>query len=131
MPTASRSEIDRLIDSCILYLGVERNLAPRTLAAYRGDYQSFAESLGASGAWKSSAKAAQEWIAQPGNALSTMRRRAAALRVLYRFAEGEGIIARSISDEIDLPRRDRSRESQAYVHRTPGRPGCPARSRRW
>jgi integrase/recombinase XerD len=37
-----------------------------------------------------------------------MRRRAAALRVLYRFAEGEGIIARSISDEIDLPRSRRT-----------------------
>ena len=108
MPSAARGEIDRLIDSCILYLGVERNLSPRTLAAYRGDYQSFAESLGASGAWKSSAKSAQEWIATPGNALSTMRRRAAALRVLYRFAEGEGIVARSISDEIDLPRARRT-----------------------
>ena len=108
MPTAARGEIDRLIDSCLLYLGVERNLAPRTLAAYRGDYHSFAESLGVNGAWKSSAKAAQEWIAQPGNALSTMRRRAAALRVLYRFAEGEGVISRSISDEIDLPRSRRT-----------------------
>lgn len=108
MPTASRGELDRLIDACILYLEVERNLAPRTLAAYRGDYRSFAESLGGSDAWKDSAKSAQEWIAKSGNALSTMRRRAAALRVLYRFAEGEGIIARSLSDEIDLPRSRRT-----------------------
>ena len=35
-------EIERLIDSCILYLSVERNLSPRTLAAYRGDYLAFA-----------------------------------------------------------------------------------------
>lgn len=108
MVRAVSSEIDRLIDSCILYLEVERNLAPKTLAAYRGDYRSFAESLESDDAWKSSAKAAQEWIARPGHALSTMRRRAAALRILYRFAEGEGIVARSISDEIDLPRSRRT-----------------------
>lgn len=108
MANAARSEVERLIDACLLYLGVERNLSPRTLAAYRGDYTSFAESLGTDGTWKSSAKAAQAWIAKPGIALSTMRRRAAALRVLYRFAEGEGIVGRSISDEIDLPRARRT-----------------------
>lgn len=108
MPTTPRGEIDRLIASCILYLEVERNLAPRTIAAYRGDFQAFADSFGGSGTWKTTAKVAQEWIARPGNALSTMRRRAAALRILYRFAEGEGIIVRSISDEIDLPRSRRS-----------------------
>ena len=108
MGAAPRGELERLIDACILYLGVERNLSPRTLGAYRGDYRSFAESLGSDGAWRRSASPAQRWIAQPGSALSTMRRRAAALRVLYRFAEGEGIVDRSISDEIDLPRSRRT-----------------------
>jgi len=106
-PSASRTPLERLIDACIVYLAVERNLAPRTLEAYRGDYQAFAASLSDDRAWRGSAAVAQGWIADPVVALSTRRRRAAALRVLYRFAETEGAITRSISEEIDLPRSRR------------------------
>lgn len=101
------NQINRLIESCILYLSVERNLSPRTLAAYRGDYLAFAASLVSPDEWKRGAGPAQRWIAESGTALSTRRRRAAALRIFYRFAEGEGAISRSISDEIDLPRARR------------------------
>jgi integrase/recombinase XerD len=106
--TASSSHLDRIIASCLVYLSVERNLSPRTLEAYRGDYRSFAASLGEGEAWRSDAKAAQEWLADAKVAVSTKRRRAAALRVLYRFAEGEGELTRSLSGEIDLPRTRRS-----------------------
>ena len=106
--TASSSQLDRIIASCLVYLSVERNLSPRTLEAYRGDYRSFAASLGAGDAWRNDAKAAQEWLADANVAVSTKRRRAAALRVLYRFAEGEGELTRSLSGEIDLPRTRRS-----------------------
>lgn len=106
--TASSSQLDRIIASCLVYLSVERNLSPRTLEAYRGDYRSFAASLGAGDAWRNDAKAAQEWLADANVAVSTTRRRAAALRVLYRFAEGEGELTRSLSGEIDLPRTRRN-----------------------
>jgi integrase/recombinase XerD len=106
--TASSSRLDRIIASCLVYLSVERNLSPRTLEAYRGDYRSFAASLGAGEAWRSDAKGAQEWLADASVAVSTKRRRAAALRVLYRFAEGEGELTRSLSGEIDLPRTRRT-----------------------
>lgn len=106
--TASSSRLDRMIASCLVYLSVERNLSPRTLEAYRGDYRSFAASLGAGEAWRSDAKGAQEWLADASVAVSTKRRRAAALRVLYRFAEGEGELTRSLSGEIDLPRTRRT-----------------------
>ena len=106
-PPADR-ELERIIDSCLVYLGVERNLSPRTIAAYRGDYRSFAASLGSTGTWRTDAQAAQDWLAEADVAVSTKRRRAAALRILYRFAEGEGALARSLSGEIDLPRTRRS-----------------------
>jgi len=106
--TASSSRLNRIIASCLVYLSVERNLSPRTLEAYRGDYRSFAASLGAGEAWRSDAKGAQEWLADASVAVSTKRRRAAALRVLYRFAEGEGELTRSLSGEIDLPRTRRT-----------------------
>lgn len=102
------SPLDRIIESCLAYLSVERNLSPRTLDAYRGDYRSFAASLGAGDDWRSDARAAQAWLAGVNVAVSTTRRRAAALRVLYRFAEGEGELTRSISAEIDLPRTRRT-----------------------
>jgi integrase/recombinase XerD len=107
-PTAPSGTLDRIIEACLVYLSVERNLSPRTLDAYRGDYRSFVASLGAGDAWRSDARAAQEWLADADVAVATKRRRAAALRVLYRFAEGEGELSRSISGEIDLPRTRRS-----------------------
>ena len=101
------AELERLVVSCLLYLRVDRNLSPRTLAAYRSDYRSFAGSLRSHDEWRAGAGPVQRWIAAPDIALSTRRRRAAALRIFYRFAEGEGALPRSISDEIDLPRARR------------------------
>jgi len=102
------SSLDRIVEACLIYLSVERNLSPRTLEAYRGDYRSFAASLGPGDDWRHDAKAAQAWLAGASVAVSTKRRRAASLRVLYRFAEGEGELTRSISGEIDLPRTRRN-----------------------
>jgi len=102
------SPLDRIIESCLTYLRVERNLSPRTIEAYRSDYRSFAASLQLREDWRSDAEAARAWLAGGGVSISTTRRRAAALRVLYRFAEGEGELTRSISAEIDLPRTRRS-----------------------
>ena len=75
---AGDGQLQRLIESCILYLRVERNLSPRTLAAYRGDYLAFAASLRTPDEWKDGAGPAQRWIAGAGSAPSTRRRRAAA-----------------------------------------------------
>lgn len=101
------SPLGHIIQACLDYLRVERNLSPRTIDAYRSDYRSFEASIEDDVAWRSDAKVAQSWLAGSQVAVSTTRRRAAALRVLYRFAEGEGALTRSISAEIDLPRTRR------------------------
>ena len=110
------SDLDRAIEAYLDYLRVERGLADATLGAYRADLADFALSRGAEAGWADGPDVAQRYLAarsrrrrrgDPGLAPTSLRRRAASLRGLYRFAYGDGLIARDIAAQLDLPRQPR------------------------
>ena len=111
-----RPSLDDAIEQYLDYLAVERGLAEATIRAYRGDLTDFAAADGAARDWASSADAAVGYLAartrrgrpsDPGLAPSSLRRRAAAIKGLYRFAYGEGLITVDIAAHLDLPRPSR------------------------
>jgi integrase/recombinase XerD len=113
---AAASELEDAIQAYLTYLRVERGLAPATLKAYAADLDDFAAARGTSRDWKLSVEAATRYLAararrgrrlDPGLAPASLRRRAACLRGFYRFAFGEGLIARDIAADLDLPRQAR------------------------
>jgi integrase/recombinase XerD len=112
----STPPLDRAIDDYLTYLRVERGLSPATLRAYRGDLADFAAGPEVAAVWADGPEAARRHLAErtrrgrpsdPGLAPTSLRRRAASLRGFYRFAYGDGLIARDIASHIDLPRQSR------------------------
>ena len=108
--------LDDAIAGYLAYLRVERGLAPATLAAYRADLEDFAMSRGAAAGWAEGPDAAERYLAararrgrphDPGLAPTSLRRRTAAIRGLYRFACGDGLIEHDIAAYLDLPRQPR------------------------
>jgi integrase/recombinase XerD len=113
---ASPPNLDRAIEDYLTFLRVERGLAAATLRAYRADLSDFADARGTSREWTDGPDAAQRYLAartrrarrhDPGLAPTSLRRRAAAIRGFYRFAFGEGLIARDVAAHLDLPRMPR------------------------
>lgn len=107
--------LSRAIASYLDYLGVERGLAPATLRAYGTDLRAFAVATGGRG-WAEGPEPAQRFLADqarrgrpgvPGLAPTSLRRRTAAIRGLYRFAYGEGDIGVDVAAQLDLPRQSR------------------------
>ncbi len=113
---ASPTSLDDAIDAYMGHLRVERGLADATLRAYRADLGDFAMSRGAARDWTDGPEAAQRYLAarakrgrsfDPGLAPTSLRRRTAAIRGFYRFAFGDGLVAKDIAVHIDLPRQTR------------------------
>ncbi len=110
---AAPAALRTAIDDYLAHLGVERGLAAATLAAYRGDLEAFAASVGASrdgAGWGSGPDAARRWLAAQagsGMAATTLRRRTAAVRGFYRFAYCEGTIGVDVAAHLDLARQPR------------------------
>jgi integrase/recombinase XerD len=104
--------LHRAIDACLVYLRVERGLAPLTLAAYAGDLRDFARHAPGIEHWAESPEPAVRHLAgllsapNPVRA-STQRRKAASIRAFYRFARAEELIARDIAGSLTLPREAR------------------------
>src|SRR5688572_3368148 len=101
----SPSSLERAIEAYLTFLTVERGLAPATIRAYRADLQDFAAARGTTHSWADGPDAAMRYLAartrrgrrtDPGLAPTSLRRRAAAIRGFYRFAFGEGFIAKDI-----------------------------------
>ena len=108
--------LDGAIEDYLTYLRVERGLSPATIRAYRGDLRDFAAGRGAATTWADGPDAARRHLAErtrrggpsdPGLAPTSLRRRAASIRGFYRFAYGDGLIARDVAAHIDLPRQAR------------------------
>ena len=108
--------LDRAIEDYLTYLRVERGLSPATIRAYRGDLADFASGRDVATAWADGPEAARRHLADrakrgrprdPGLAPTSLRRRAASIRGFYRFAYGDGLIARDVAAHIDLPRQPR------------------------
>lgn len=108
--------LDRAIEDYLTYLRVERGLSPATIRAYRGDLADFASRRDVATAWADGPEAARRHLADrakrgrprdPGLAPTSLRRRAASIRGFYRFAYGDGLIARDVAAHIDLPRQPR------------------------
>jgi integrase/recombinase XerD len=108
--------LDGAIEEYLTYLRVERGLSPATIRAYRGDLLDFAAGRGAAATWADGPDAARRHLAArtrrggpsaPGLAPTSLRRRAASIRGFYRFAYGDGLIARDVAAHIDLPRQAR------------------------
>ena len=111
-PPALLAAIDAFLD----YLRVERGLARATLSAYGADLHDFAASPEAAGSWDGSPEPALSYLGRLATAAgptgvhlraTSRRRRTAALRAFYRFALGEGLIARDVAMHLDLPREPR------------------------
>jgi integrase/recombinase XerD len=109
-------DLDGAIEEYLAHLRVERGLADATLRAYRADLTDFAMSRGAARDWASGPEVAQRYLAararrgrtaDPGLAPTSLRRRAAAIRGLYRFAFGDGLITVDVAAHLDLPRQPR------------------------
>ncbi len=108
--------LERAIEDYLAYLRVERGVSAATLRAYRSDLGDFAAARGTTREWARGPDAAVRYLAararrgRPGDAglaPTSLRRRAAAIRGLYRFAFGEGIIEHDVAAHLDLPRMSR------------------------
>jgi integrase/recombinase XerD len=116
---ATRVPFERAVDEYLTFLRVERGLAPATIRAYASDLRDFGGTIesGPDGPdWAASPETAVRYLgertkrglrAAPGLAPTSLRRRAASIRGLYRFAYGEGLIAVDVAARLDLPRQTR------------------------
>ena len=88
----------RLIDDFLQHLRLERRFSPHTVAAYRSDLMGLATFLGRGGSGLVEATYPQlrRWLAQlatRGYARSSVSRKAAAARSLYRFLRHRGVVS--------------------------------------
>jgi integrase/recombinase XerC len=99
----------RLIEDFLKHLHLERRLSPNTVAAYRRDLLSLATFLARSGSSLADASHPQlrRWLAQLatlGYARSSVARKAAATRSLYRFLRHRGQVTSNPASLLTGPR---------------------------
>ncbi len=96
------------------HLEWERNLAPRTLAAYRREVESFRDfasgELGRAGAAEVAGVDVRAWLAHQrsrGLAPRSVQRSLAALRTWFRFLAAEGLVPVNPAELVPHPRMER------------------------
>jgi integrase/recombinase XerD len=111
-PRDPPDDLHRAIDAYLVYLRVERGLAPLTMAAYAGDLRDFSRRAPDIERWAESPDPAVRYLAGllssplPVRA-STQRRKAASIRAFYRFAYAEELTPRDVAGSLTLPREAR------------------------
>lgn len=98
-----------LIEGFLRHLELERHLSPNTVAAYRGDLQDLAEFLERGDMDLATATHGQlrRWLAHLGTrgfARSSIARRAASVRSLYRFLVRRGTVDRNPASLLSAPK---------------------------
>lgn len=102
------------IDAFLRHLATEKNFSANTIAAYSNDLLQMADFL--------QNKGVKEWpdvnvqqimsyfieLKQRGYALTTIARKTASARTLFKYLEKEGVIRSNITDNIGTPRVKRS-----------------------
>jgi len=97
-------------EAFLRYLATQRNFSPNTLAAYRNDLSQMADFF--------REKGARQWVdidrqlvlsylldlKQRGYALTTVARKTASAKTMFRFFVNEGIIRSSPTDNVGSPR---------------------------
>ena len=103
------SEDALLMEEFLQHLALERRLSPRTVEAYRGDVAGLATFLERSGGstLQATHRQLRRWLAHlatRGYARSSIARKAAAVRSLYRFAVRRGHLAASPATVLGSPK---------------------------
>lgn len=99
------------IDAYLAHLAEVRRLAPATVRAYRADLYDLVASLGDAPLPGIDVEHLREWAwsaAQQGLARSTLARRTAAVRGLFRWALEEGLVATDPTLRLVTPKRGRT-----------------------
>ncbi len=103
-----------VIDRFCAYLSGERNVSPHTLAAYRSDLEQFAAFLhdergGAAGAGDVDHLLIRRWLAvlHRDHRKSSVGRKLAAIRSLFRYLLRRGEIARNPAELVGTPKKEK------------------------
>lgn len=102
------------IDSFLRHLATEKNFSANTVVAYSNDLLQMADFLQNKGAKQWSDVDLQQIMSyfielkQRGYALTTIARKTASARTLFKYLEKEGVIRSNITDNIGTPRVKRS-----------------------
>jgi len=106
-------DLDRSIDLFLMYIKVERGLAPNTVAAYAGDLQVFGDYAvkhGVSEVEQVTPRWVVDyllWLSRQGLSSRTQARRLVALRGLFKYLCGQHHLAQDPTAAVELPRLGR------------------------
>ena len=108
-PGISVTDDEAIIDAFLQHVALERHLSAHTVRAYRDDLTSLATFLERGGSGLRSASHAQlrRWLAHlstRGLARSSIARKAAAARSMYRFAASRGLVATNPAAMLAAPK---------------------------